>query len=192
MKGFNEFISKLKSVSSEDERTRNRIFIFILYWLSVLGFIYIMLSSTILSDFSNAKLYFYHLRKERLGSEKQKILKTKSENQRLTLVLEALRDGPSSLALSRLIPYETKILSTIISDDVAIIDLSEHFFIDVEEGKETIVVNSLAKTIFENFGKINKIRITINSQLIGSFGKEINLSSYILRPSYAKKIQKQK
>lgn len=76
-------------------------------------------------------------------------------------VLELLANGPQSEKLIRVIPSDTKILSTELNDDVLTINMSNDFLkvFDDEKSKD-MIVSAISKTVSE-FKEINSVNIKI-------------------------------
>lgn len=76
-------------------------------------------------------------------------------------VLELLANGPQSEKLIRVIPSDTKILSTELNDDVLTINMSNEFLkvFDDEKSKD-MIVSAISKTVSE-FKEINSVNIEI-------------------------------
>lgn len=169
-----------------DGKKRNRAILFIVFVAGVAIFLIWMLFRTLLSPYTTRTVYFYDDHSRRVKSERQDVLKGISDAARIKAVIEALRNGPVDPSLMRLVPYETDVRTVFYSDHSLIIDLSEGFFLKLDEGREVLAVESILRTVFANFPAVREVRIVVNGSPMGVLGGVINMSRAFVKEDLKK------
>ncbi|MEK6793274.1 MAG: GerMN domain-containing protein [Spirochaetota bacterium] len=169
-----------------DARKRNRAILFVVFVAGVALFFLWMLMRSVFTPYSVRTIYFYDERARRVKSERQEVLNASTDAGRIQAVIEAMRNGPVSPSLMRLIPYETDVRNIFYTDHSLIIDLSEGFFLKLEEGREVSAVESVLSTVFANFPSVHEIRIVVNGTPIGVLGGTVNCNRSFIREDLKK------
>lgn len=181
------FLKDIFSGALNDPKQRLRALLFIVYAVTVLAIVFYLIFGVIIRDTNTRKLYFYSPKKNALVVEKQKILKKKTKTARIKATIDALRDGPMSVRLERLLPYDMNVKNVLLVKGLLIVDFDERFFIDIPEDRAALTLESLSKTIFKNFGFVKEIQILINNAPIGEFAPGYDLRAPIRRAGVARK-----
>lgn len=180
----NKALTHRQQTALVKKRRFNRILLFAAYIIAVVILLTIGVRRLFFSNFDSRKLFFYDVRERVINYEKQKVPKAANDKERIKATIEALRDGPKSIRLVRLIPYEASLNEVFVFDSNVLIDFDEVIFLDVDDGSERDLLDSIAFTVFENFKDYNTLRITVNSQAVKHFGGGIDLRRPLYRKDY--------